>query len=726
MKKPVTYLALVVFIVLSVPAIAAVITVNIGGGAAYTSIQPAIDAAQPGDEVHVAFGTYTGPITMKNRVNVFGGYSGASWTRNIEANPTIIDAKGHGSAVTFNNTTTATIDGFTITGGSSGTGFNAGVYVSGCSPTITDNKITGNGKYGIYVYGASSLVIEKNVIYSNSTDGIYCEATVPGGVPLIYNNTIDNNSGHGIALYAFSPNIENDIITSNGAYGIYADIDSYPLEDYNDLYGNKSSSYYGIGAGLHDKSADPLYVGGGDYHLQTSPTLSPCIDAGVYVGLPYNGNAPDMGAYESPAAQPVPWPPVGLTASPRNTMVRVTWQPVSEPNVTGYKLSYGNVSGNYTNMINIGNVTLYDVRGLTNNATYYFAVRSYGNYTSAYSKEISATPTAGTPELPHYSWDESYTQPYSVDCTGCHIQPGTFLAGNFDYHYSSSLCLSCHNSAGQARGKNIGRPQVAFKNDTTSHPVFIDVTTGGCNVPTYGNITGRFSNRMQDHLDSGKIVCNTCHNSMEKTEDPGRTWEMTTQFGGYTTFSLQNGGWAWYNYLIPNCYTSITLEAAPADVKTRRMAEVPQDDFTYSYNNGTVTLHQQVSGYVYVSLDFPYLRVDNTDNAMCLDCHNTGTHEDENCLTCHQMHNYQNLHGIRSEIMTPNSGLKKVIFLSYTGDNSFADSDSDRDGVCEVCHTTTKYYRNYTTAFVNHSGGFDYDRKNCTLCHAHDTGFAKY
>jgi hypothetical protein len=46
------------------------------------------------------------------------------------------------------------------------------------------------------------------------------------------------------------------------------------------------------------KVGDPLFVNraAGDLHLQPS---SPAIDAGVYVGLPYNGAAPDLGALES-------------------------------------------------------------------------------------------------------------------------------------------------------------------------------------------------------------------------------------------------------------------------------------------------------------------------------------------------------------------------------------------------------------------------------------------
>lgn len=50
-------------------------------------------------------------------------------------------------------------------------------------------------------------------------------------------------------------------------------------------------------AGLTNYGSDPKFVSviTPDFHLQSS---SPVIDQGVDVGLPYNGGAPDLGAYE--------------------------------------------------------------------------------------------------------------------------------------------------------------------------------------------------------------------------------------------------------------------------------------------------------------------------------------------------------------------------------------------------------------------------------------------
>ncbi len=717
MKKVLPYLV-VIFLLL--PASAQAGTAQLVQGTTYTnysSLQSAINAGQPGDEVHVSSGTWQGNFTMKDGVNLLGGYSAADWSRDINANVTVLDAGGTGSTVTAAN---ATIDGFTIKG-CAATGIVAGIYVYNCSPTITDNILTGNGRHGIYVEGASSPVIEKNVIYSNSGHGIYCYSFGNGGTPEIYNNTIDGNQD-GINLYAFSPLIKNNIVTNGTGYGISVAATSNPVVDYNDFWSNASGNYYVQAAGPHDKSVNPLYVGGGDYHLQTSPTVSPCIDAGTGVGLPYTG-LPDMGAYESSVTQPNPWPPDGLTGTPSSAAVKLSWLANKETNIAGYKVSYGNVSGNYTNVIDVGNITDYDARSLINDAAYFFAVQAYNTLggISGYSSEITATPTAGTRELPHYDWDASYG---GGDCTACHYTNtgnGELLPSGYDYRYSGALCASCHNVAGQARDKVIDKSK-------QSHPVYVNVTTGGNNLPTYGNITGRFSNMMGTHLGPGNtIVCNTCHNIMEKTEDPGRTWEDTsfTGTGSWQTYALQRGGWSWYDYLQPKLHTSQTLITAPTYTKERR-DYASSLGFDYNPSAGEIIFNAPFFDYAYITLDFPYLRVSNSDNVMCLDCHNMGTHQQENCLTCHESHNYSNLHGIRPRIKTPNSGIKTVVFLNMTGRNSFADGDATYDGVCEVCHTTTKYYRNDGTGFANHSGGFNYNGRDCTACHSHVGGFSKY
>jgi predicted CXXCH cytochrome family protein len=107
------------------------------------------------------------------------------------------------------------------------------------------------------------------------------------------------------------------------------------------------------------------------------------------------------------------------------------------------------------------------------------------------------------------------------------------------------------------------------------------------------------------------------------------------------------------------------------------------------------------------------------------------------CTKCHDPHDYQqnilggnNLKLVKATVATPNSGSKDVIFTARGSDasanagslHSFADADTNYDGICEVCHTQTKFHSNTGLYLGNpvaaHNGGVF-----CIRCHAHDKGF---
>ncbi len=80
--------------------------------------------------------------------------------------------------------------------------------------------------------------------------------------------------------------------------------------------------------------------------------------------------------------------------------VTLTWNPSSSPDVTGYKIYYGTVSGSYTNVVAVGAVTSVTITGLKEGVTYYFAASTYNsnlNQESDLSNETSYTvPTQAT------------------------------------------------------------------------------------------------------------------------------------------------------------------------------------------------------------------------------------------------------------------------------------------------------------------------------------------
>jgi alpha-tubulin suppressor-like RCC1 family protein len=324
-------------------------------------------------------------------------------------------------------------------------------------------------------------------------------------------------------------------------------------------------------------------------------------------------------------------------------------------------------------------------------------------------------PSSGSPELVHYDWDAWLT---NGDCGVCHVTTSTFL--NADFRQGPGFCRSCHNAAAPAHDRDLL--------GTRGHSMMVNVTSGGARIPTYGDITtAEYDNRIFAHLmDGDKVVCVTCHNPMRKTEDMGRVWEYTTTSDDLT-YTLQHGGWAGYGSLEPRVYRDTSLWSGPTYVKNKKDYLVDASEYTFNEYSGTITFNaaQEPTDYVYVTLDYPYLRASNADNTMCSDCHTEATHRGINCLTCHTAHNTDNLGGVRGVVRAPDRVELPVVFLRQTGINSFADGDTTYDGICEVCHTQTLYYRRDGSGFVNHSGGFDYSGTDCTACHSHTSGFER-
>ena len=198
------------------------------------TIQAAINAAQNGDTVVVAPGTYYENLNFGAKAITVESSNGPA--------STIIDGRSLGPVVSFTSgeTTASVLQGFTLQHGQ--TSFEGGgIYISSASPTIVGNVITNNqgcnGGGGITA-AVGSPVIQGNTITGNGPAG--CSGGVGGGgievrgagSAQIIGNTISNNSwrggdGGGISLFAAgTPTIEDNVISGNTAGdaggGIYA------------------------------------------------------------------------------------------------------------------------------------------------------------------------------------------------------------------------------------------------------------------------------------------------------------------------------------------------------------------------------------------------------------------------------------------------------------------------------------------------------------------------
>jgi hypothetical protein len=74
--------------------------------------------------------------------------------------------------------------------------------------------------------------------------------------------------------------------------------------------------------------------------------------------------------------------------------VGLEWDKSPDSTVVGYKVYYGGQPGNYVNNVSVLDTNIVILTNLTQNVTYYFAVKSVNaaNHESIFSSEVSYTP----------------------------------------------------------------------------------------------------------------------------------------------------------------------------------------------------------------------------------------------------------------------------------------------------------------------------------------------
>lgn len=290
-----------------------------GNSPCYSTIQAAIDAAETGDAVRVANGTYRGTgnraIDFKGKVITVQSEGGpAVCIIDVEEtfNRGFIFQNGEGAG--------SVLSGFTITHGNHFNG--AGIYCYAAFPTITNchfiENVANNDGGGIYIDNSSSPEITA-CLFSNNTanrwgGGIYSNDSCPAISNCQFNNNSANtmgggvycdnsssanitdcsfsnntaNLGGGIACRSSSPVISNSTLGINTANlsggGIYCESASPEISSC-EITGNTASQR---GGGIHCGSDSNPNIsnciietnsangtgGGGIYSIGSSPTIS--------------------------------------------------------------------------------------------------------------------------------------------------------------------------------------------------------------------------------------------------------------------------------------------------------------------------------------------------------------------------------------------------------------------------------------------------------------------
>ena len=117
------------------------------------------------------------------------------------------------------------------------------------------------------------------------------------------------------------------------------------------------------------------------------------------------------------------------------------------PELGGYNLHWGPSSGNYTSSVDVGSQTTYNVTGLTEGQTYYFAVTAYdnaGTLDSAPSNEVSTTITAPPPVAAFNAKPLNIQAPLPVDFTNLSTGSITSWSWNFGDGATSTVQNPSH------------------------------------------------------------------------------------------------------------------------------------------------------------------------------------------------------------------------------------------------------------------------------------------
>lgn len=175
-----------------------------------------------------------------------------------------------------------------------------------------DPQINGLSIYNNTIVAKTGAAPAVGINFSNGTNGNATNVNIRNNIVMGFTYTW---------LAGSSPNtaMSNVVVTHNDAFlNGHSNTPDWPG-------GNPVNYTYN-----NNLAVDPQFVSPIDYHLK--PT-SPVIDKGVDVGIPYNGNAPDMGYAEFNFGGPVPIKLVDLSVKENNNGTNLLqWTTATESN----------------------------------------------------------------------------------------------------------------------------------------------------------------------------------------------------------------------------------------------------------------------------------------------------------------------------------------------------------------------------------------------------------
>jgi len=361
----------------------------------------------------------------------------------------------------------------------------------------------------------------------------------------------------------------------------------------------------------------------------------------------------------------------------------------------------------------------------------------------------------------------------SSECISCH-EYGNTLVTNAHYAHVTSIglaCNVCHNATASATGGIADRTKHAngvkdvsfvvrpdnFKGVFTASfnpanasctnschgvasPLWTDTADqcGTCHaVPaTSGSHTLHFTGTTGPNLGTSQTACSSCH-----TFAAGNGLHANGEINVTGCTPCHPGAAVWSN---PASVTCESCHVGSASVVGSYTA--PLKNLNASAGHGQYTLADQCTACHDANANHIGATVEKrlliAGNGLCDSCHTTASGKGlpearidlpvhggavngfahytttnngraNECAGCHDTHGTTNLFSVRTVINGQT--------VSYTNKSTgfrvtVPNGNGIYNGLCQVCHTKVKYFRNNAAPDLGHNGG-----KNCLSCHEHKT-----
>jgi len=195
----------------------------------YTTISAAVGAAVSGDIILVGPGTYKEYVTIStDSLSLFGAQAGkdARVDRHDPSKESIVNATGTGYPTITISAPYVVVDGFTVQGGTGGSPYSAGIFLSGSPGTQVLNNIIQTNSTGVLLIGSEVNVVERNLIKNNNGGAglvVGCGVAALGAqfLSISDNEFAGNRSAAISSLEGVFTTITNNTSENDGSFAVF-------------------------------------------------------------------------------------------------------------------------------------------------------------------------------------------------------------------------------------------------------------------------------------------------------------------------------------------------------------------------------------------------------------------------------------------------------------------------------------------------------------------------